>query len=94
MVTQKIKDIDLKKLKSAKGVMAVLELLGIAEEDLLLLKDIPAMKTELEELREFKAKTERTLETKATSTGTKSVAKTISDVYGKTSKEFNPHYGG
>ena len=94
MVTQKIKDIDLKKLKSAKGVMAVLELLGIAEEDLLLLKDIPAMKTELEELREFKSKTERTLETKATNTGSKSVAKVISDVYAKPSKEFNPHYGG
>lgn len=94
MVTQKIKDIDLKKLKSAKGVMAVLELLGITEEDLLLLKDIPAMKTELEELREFKAKTERTLEAKATNTGSKSIAKVISDVYGKPSKEFNPHYGG
>ena len=94
MVTQKIKDIDLKKLKSAKGVMAVLELLGIAEEDLLLLKDIPAMKAELAELREFKAKTERTLETKATNTTSKSIAKVISDVYGKPSKEFNPHYGG
>lgn len=94
MVTQKIKDIDLKKLKSAKGVMAVLELLGIAEEDLLLLKDIPAMKAELEELREFKAKTERTLDTKATNTGSKPIAKVISDVYGKPSKEFNPHYGG
>lgn len=93
MVVQKIKDIDIKKMKSAKGVMAVLELLGISEDDLLLLKEIPAMRKELEELREFKEKTERTIEVKAENIGKKSVAQAIKDVYNKPSKEFNPHYG-
>ena len=93
MVVQKIKDIDIKKMKSAKGVMAVLELLGISEDDLLLLKEIPAMREELKELREFKEKTERTIEVKAENIGKKSVAQAIKDVYNKPSKEFKPHYG-
>lgn len=91
MVVQRIKDIDVKKLKSAKGVMAVMELLGISEEDLILIKEIPAMKSELEELREFKAKTLRTLEGKAENIDVKPVSQTIKDVYGKPSKEFKPH---
>ena len=83
MVVQKIKDIDIKKMKSAKGVMAVLELLGISEDDLILLKQIPAMRKELEELREFKEKTERTIEVKSENIGKKSVAQAIKDVYNK-----------
>lgn len=94
MVVQKIKDIDVKKMKSAKGVMAVLELLGISEDDLLLLKEIPAMKEELKELKEFKAKMERTIETKSENVGKKPVSKIVSDVYNPKTKEFNPHYGG
>ena len=92
MVAQKIKDIDIKKLKSAKGVMAVFELLGITEDDLLLIKDIPQMRKELEELRDFKAKTERTLENKAENVGKKALSESISDVFKKPSKEFRPHY--
>ncbi len=93
MVVQKIIDIDVKKMKNAKGVMAVLELLGISEDDLLLLKEIPAMKAELAELREFKEKTLRTLEVKADNSSKKPVGQVVKDVYGKPSKEFNPHYG-
>ena len=93
MVVQKIKDIEIKKMKSAKGVMAVLELLGISEDDLLLLKEIPARREELKELREFKEKTERTIEVKSENIGKKSVAQAIKDVNNKPSKEFNPHYG-
>ena len=93
MVTQKISEIDVKKLKSAKGVMAVLELLGLSEEDLLLLKEIPAMKAEIKELREFKEKTLRTIDNKNENAGGKPIGQAIKDVYGKPSKEFNPHYG-
>lgn len=90
MVKTKIKDIDLKKLKYAKGAVALLELLGIDEEDLLLLKEIPAMKQELAELREFKKEVIRTIETKNNSTA-KPLAE-ISKGYLKPIKEFNPHY--
>ena len=54
MVVQHIKDIDIKKLKQAKAVLAVLELLGLTENDLLLLKDVPAMQARIIELEEFK----------------------------------------
>lgn len=91
MVVQKIKDINPWKIRQAKGVMAVLELLGITEEDLLLLKEIPAIKKELEELREFKDKTLRTIENK--SEDNKAVGKVVKDVYNTQTKEFNPHYG-
>lgn len=93
MVVQKIKEIDPKLLKSAKGVMAVLELLGITEDDLSLIRDIPGIKAELEELRTFKIKTERTLNNKIENGDVKPIGQTIKDVYGKQSKEFNPHYG-
>lgn len=92
MVNQKIKDIDPKKLKHAKGAIALLELLGITEEDLVLLKDIPAMKTELEELRTFKTEVLRTISTQSSNTK-KPLADVIQGVYGQPTKEFNPHYG-
>lgn len=94
MVVQRIKEINPKLLKSAKGVMAVLELLGLTEDDLLLLKEIPSMQEELKELREFKSKTERTLNNKVENANVKPIAQAVKDVYGKPSKEFNPHYGG
>lgn len=94
MVRKSIKEIDVKKLKKAKGVMAVLELLDISEDDLLLLKEIPAIKQELEELRDFKAKATRTLEGKAENSGKKSVGEVVKSVYKGEQKEFNPHYGG
>lgn len=93
MVVQKIKEIDPKLLKSAKGVMAVLELLGITEDDLSLIKDISEMKAELEELRTFKIKTERTLNNKVENGDVKPIGQAIKDIFGKQSKEFNPHYG-
>lgn len=92
MVTQKISDIDVKKLKHAKGVMAVLELLGLTEEDLLLLKEIPNMKAELEELREFKAKVNRTLDNKVDNANVKTPSELIKDSFNSPVKEFNPHY--
>lgn len=93
MVKQSIKDINPKLIKHAKGVMAVLELLGITEEDLLLLKKVPAMEQELQELREFKASTERTLSNKAESADKKPISEVLKG-YTAPSKEFNPHYGG
>lgn len=93
MVVQRIKDIDPKSIKSAKGVMAVLELLGISEDDLAYIKEIPGILKELEGLKEFKAKTERTIEAKAANAGAKPVAQIIKDNYLKPNKEFNPHYG-
>ena len=92
MVVQKIIDIDVKKMKHAKGVMAVLELLGISEEDLLLLKEIPAMKEELAELREFKSNVLRTLSNQTSNDEKKPVSQVVKDVYGTPTKEFNPHY--
>ena len=94
MVVQKIKDINIKNLKYAQGVMEVLELLGITEDDLLLLKEIPAMKAELEELRDFKERVIRTIDTKNASKDVKPASKVVSDVYGTPTKEFNPHYEG
>ena len=89
MVVQKIKEIDVKKIKQAQGVMAVFELLGITEEDLVLLKEIPTMKAELEELREFKTQVLNTITNK--NEAKKSASEVIMQAYGKPPKEFNPY---
>lgn len=43
MVTQKIKELDPKKLKQAQKVLAIFELMGIKEEDLDNIRQIPAI---------------------------------------------------
>ncbi len=91
MVVQKIKDIDPKKLKKAQGAIALLELLGITEEDLLKIKDIPAMEQELADLREFKTSVIRTLDTK-TASNKKPTTEALKDAFNQEIKEFNPHY--
>lgn len=92
MVVQKLKDLDIEKVKMAKEVMAILEVLGIDEDDLLLLKEMPAMKAELEELRQFKADVIRTLEVKNANNDVKSASEIVKRVYKGEVKEFNPHY--
>ena len=72
MVKKGIKEIDIKALKQAKGFMAVLDLLGLTEEDLLLLKDIKDMKAELVELRAFRDEVNRYLRN-TTKGGTESI---------------------
>lgn len=96
MVTQSIKDIDIKKLKKAKGVMAVLELLGITEEDLLLLKKIPdlreenrQLKDEIASLKEDRDKILKTIDVQGNKSDSKS---SFVGVVNSQPKEFNPHY--
>ena len=91
MVALKIKDIDPKKLKKAQGVLAFLELLGITEEDLLKIKDIPAMEAELAELREFKTSVSRTIDTRVSNTQ-KPTTQALQEAFNQEIKEFNPHY--
>lgn len=91
MVVQKIKDIDVKKIKEAKGVLAILELLGLTEDDLLLLKEIPAIKEELAELREFKESVIRVQRAESAGKVTKSVQDQIRDAFKSKVEEFNPN---
>ena len=97
MVVQKIKDIDPKKLKNAQGAIALLELLGITEEDLLLIKEITSLRQELADMKQeyddFKKSVIRTLEVRADSNKPKSVSEIVKQVYNTPTKEFNPHYG-
>lgn len=88
----KIKDIDIEKVKMAKEVLAVLEIFEITEDDLLLLKKVPAMEEELKELRQFKADVIRTLETRNANPEAKSASEIVKKVYKGEIKEFNPHY--
>ena len=81
MVAQKLKELDIEKVKMAKDVMAVLEVLGIDEDDLLLLKEIPAMLAELKELRQFKVDVTRTLEVKNANNDVKSAGEVVKKVY-------------
>ena len=92
MVVQKLKELDIEKVKMAKDVMAVLEVLGIDEDDLLLLKEIPAMLAELKELRQFKEDVKRTLEVKNNNKDVKSAGEVVKSVYKGEIKEFDPHY--
>ena len=92
MVKTKLKDLDLEQVKMAKEVIAVLAVLGIDEDDLLLLKEIPAMKQELAELRQFKADVTHTLDTRANNVDAKPAGEVVKKVYKSEVKEFNPHY--
>lgn len=47
-------------LFKAKKIMKALEILGISEDDLLLIKEIPTMMAELNELKQFKEDSIRT----------------------------------
>lgn len=98
MVGQKIKEISIRKLLRAKKVLAVFEILGISEDDLKQIKEIPALKEELAklrkenvELREFKDKAMKTLE-KTGDKSVKSQSEVVKDVYTSKTKEFRPHY--
>lgn len=51
MVNQKIKDVDLKKLKAAKKILAIIEIFGFTEEDLENIPHISQMKYEIENLK-------------------------------------------
>lgn len=54
MVKQEIKNIDPRKLKKAKKLFALLELIGITEKDFELLGDIPQLKKDIAEFKEWK----------------------------------------
>ncbi len=87
----RIRDIDPKKLKEAKAFLSAMELLGITEEDLLAMKEIPAMKAELSELREFKEDVVRERRAGAEGAGKKTIEQQIKEGFGKPVEEFNPY---
>lgn len=90
MVTQKIKDIDPRKIKEAKPVMAALELLGLDESDLLLLKEIPQMKAELAELRLFRESQIRAMRAEGQSRAEKPLSQQMSEMFSQKTEEFYP----
>ncbi len=92
MVSQKIKDISQKGLKMAKGVMATLELLGLDEDDLLLLKEIPAMREEIASLKEqcSKLRKEVSGEQSKAARG-KTPAEQLTEMFSEPVEEFNPY---
>ncbi len=54
MGPRKILNIKMTELFKAKKIMKALEILGISEDDLLLIKEIPTILAELNELKHFK----------------------------------------
>lgn len=95
MVVTKTTEIDIRKVRQAKKVMAALELLGITEEDLLAIKAIPQMRAELDELREFRDRAQRTEanEAKARQDGAKSINDAIREAFKQGTEEFRPDAG-
>lgn len=97
MVRQSLKDIDVKKIKMAKDVLAVFEVLGV-DEDLIdeiisLVNRVNELEKEVSELTEFKDSVLRTQKNEA-SGGTESKEK-LSDIIQKNFdgkvEEFNPY---
>lgn len=97
MVRLPIKEIDIKKMKMAKEVLAVLEILGIGEDDLDNLVEIRTLREEInnlnariKQLEEFK---ERTIKSeKAEATGgkiTNSYSEAIKKSYKGGVEEYN-----
>jgi hypothetical protein len=96
MVRQPLREIDVKKLKMAKEVLSFLEVLGIKEEDLDNLVNIPSLVSKIEslekrieELEEFKTAVIRT--SKNEIKGEKSVSEMIKEAFKGGVEEFNPY---
>lgn len=96
MVRQPLREIDVRKLKKAKEVLAFLEVLGIQEKDLDNLVDLPALlerinvlEKRVEELEEFKTTVIRTSKNEVK--GEKSVGEVMKEAFSKGVEEFNPY---
>ena len=83
MVGIKLKDLNPEKLSKAQGVLELFECMGITEDMLDEIKNLPQMKKELAELREFRA---RVIDSQNIS----SQEKIIKNVFGGKVEEFNP----
>lgn len=90
MVSQKIRDISPKGLRAAKGVMATLELLGLDEDDLLLLKEIPAMRGEIEALKEENEALKKAVMAAQEPRKEKTLAQQMSEMFAGKTEEFRP----
>ena len=90
MVSQKIRDIRGRDIKDAKRIMAVLRLLGLDEDDLLLLKDIPAMRAEIDSLKESNESLRKALSAADGKSGKKTLAEQMSEMYAQGVEEFRP----
>lgn len=90
MVSQKIRDIKGRDIRDAKRIMAVLRLLGLDEDDLLLLKEIPAMRAEIDSLKESNESLRKALSSAESKAGRKTLAEQMSEMYAQGVEEFNP----
>ena len=88
---KKVLNITPRELKDAQRIIKSLEIIGISEDDLLELKNIPAMKQELTELREFKSQVLRTANNEAGSANQdKFSIKKMMEAFTEEVEEFNP----
>lgn len=91
MVRQTLKNLDVKKIKMAQQVLAVMEIMGIEEatidELLSLIDEFKKLKAEVEELREFKEQQIRIqrMETK----GGTSIQEQIREAFKGGTEEYN-----
>lgn len=90
MVSQKIKDISPKGLKAAKAVMAVLELLGLDEDDLMALKEIPTMKAEIDGLKKENESLRKAVLASQDPYREKSVSQQLTELFAGKTEEFRP----
>lgn len=92
---KKLLDIRPSDLKNAHKIMSALSILGISEEDLLKIKNIPEMEKEIAELREFKQNVIREAKNETASNNSKSLnMKELAEVFGGKVEEFDPYGKG
>ena len=97
MVRVPIKQIDVKKIKMAKNVLAVFEVLGIGEQDLdnlltieILFNEMNELKKRVAELEEFKEKTIKAEKLEASGAKTTNAySESIKNAFTKKTEEFN-----
>lgn len=97
MVRMPIKQIDIKKMKMAKQVLAVFEILGIDEKDLdnlvaieTLRYEINELKSQIKELQEFKEKTIKAEKLEASGgKTTNAYSENLMKAFGGKTEEFN-----
>lgn len=89
-------DIKTRDLKNAHKIMKALTILGISENDLLEIKNIPEMKKELEELRQFKESVIRENRNEISNSKKEKVMtmEDLVEVFGGKVEEFNPNGKG
>lgn len=91
MGLKKLLDIKPKEFRETRKVLRALSVLGLTQEDLMVIKEIPQMKSKIAELEEFKRQVTRTAaEDENKAMNPFATLKELGEVFGTPTREYDP----